>query len=86
MPHSHDKMQSKIATQKLKKAANSLASSSIVAHSNAASFSIKIILCENANILFSSNDWKLGKIKFKIKVRLGWTVFEILLTSVIICI
>ena len=30
-------------------------------YSNAASFSIKTILCENTNILFSKNYWKLGK-------------------------
>ena len=33
----------------------------IVTHSKAASFSIKFILCENTNILFSSNYWKLDK-------------------------
>ena len=32
----------------------------IVTHSNAASFLIKTILCENTNILFSKNYWKLG--------------------------
>ena len=30
-------------------------------NSYAASFSIKAILCENTNILFSKNYWKLGK-------------------------
>ena len=30
-------------------------------HSNAAWFSIKTILCENTNIRFSKNYWKLGK-------------------------
>ena len=29
-------------------------------HSKTASFSIEIILCENINILFSKNYWKLG--------------------------
>ena len=45
--------------------ANSLARSRIVTHSNAASFSAKTILCENTNILFSTNDWKLGKMNAK---------------------
>ena len=36
-------------------AANILARSRIVTHSNAASFSIRTILCENTNILFSKN-------------------------------
>ena len=40
-------------------AANILARSGIITHSN--SFSIKTILCENINILFSKNYWKLGK-------------------------
>ena len=30
-------------------------------HINVASFLIKTILCENTNILFSKNYWKLGK-------------------------
>ena len=38
-----------------------LAHSRIVTHSKAASFTIKTILCENINILFSKNYWKLGK-------------------------
>ena len=37
------------------------ARSCIITHSKAASFSIKTILCENTNILFSNNYWKLGK-------------------------
>ena len=37
------------------------ARSHIITHSKAASFSIKTILCENTNILFSKNYWKLGK-------------------------
>ena len=36
-------------------AANALARSRIVAHSNAVSFLIKTILCENTNILLSKN-------------------------------
>ena len=44
-------------------ATNSLARSRIVVHSNAVSFLIKTILCENTNILFSKNYWKLGKMK-----------------------
>ena len=40
---------------------DALAQSNIVGHSNAASFRIKTILCENINVLFSKNDWKLGK-------------------------
>ena len=42
---------------------DALARSRIVTQSNAASFSIKTILCENTNILFSKNYWKLGKNK-----------------------
>ena len=37
------------------------ARSRIATHSNAVSFLIKAILCENTNILFSRNCWKLGK-------------------------
>ena len=37
------------------------ARSRIVTHSNAASFSIKTILFETSNIIFSINYWKLGK-------------------------
>ena len=75
MPCSHAKMRLKSAPQKLNflmakaisklihkiKAANALARSHIVTHSNAVSFSIKTILCENTNISFSKNYWKLGK-------------------------
>ena len=63
MPHSQAKMRLKTAPQKLNfamvKAISkaytvhcSWKSPCIVTHSNAASFSIKIILCENVNILF----------------------------------
>ena len=41
--------------------ANALGRSRIVAQYNAASFSVKAILCENTTILFSKNYWKLGK-------------------------
>ena len=37
----------------------------IVAQSNAASFLIKTVLCENTNILFSNNYWKLGNMNAK---------------------
>ena len=71
---------------------NSLARSRIVTHSNAASFSIKTISCENTNIPFSNNYWKLCKMNAKFckniynkgKVRLN--SFEILHKSAIICI
>ena len=56
-------------------------------NNNAVSFSIRTILCENTNILFSKNYWKLGsETTFKIKVRLRWRAFQISLTSAIICI
>ena len=42
-------------------AAKVLARSSIVTHSNRASFLIKTNLYETKNILFSKNHWKLGK-------------------------
>ena len=42
-------------------AANALARSRIATHSNAASFSIGTILCENTNILLSKNYEKLRK-------------------------
>ena len=42
-------------------ATNALPCSCMVTHSNAASFLISNILCENTNILFSKNYWKLGK-------------------------
>ena len=42
-------------------AADAPARSRIVTHSNAASFSIKTILCENTNILFGKNYYKLRK-------------------------
>ena len=42
-------------------ATNALARFCIVRHSNAVSFLIKTILCENTNIVFSKNYWKLGK-------------------------
>ena len=59
-------------------AAYALARYRIVTHSNAASFSIKNILCENTNICFSKNYSKLGKtnarfwknIQYKDKVTL----------------
>ena len=37
----------------------------IVTHSNTASFSIRITLCETINILPSKNYWKLGKMNAK---------------------
>ena len=69
MPRFHAKMGLKSAPQKLNflmaKAISkrctldcsckALAHSRIVTHSNAASFSIKTILCENTNILFSKD-------------------------------
>ena len=69
MPPSHAKMHLKKAPQKLNFvmakamsksynetiAANALASSRIIMHSNTASFSIKITLRETKNILFSKN-------------------------------
>ena len=72
---SHAKMYLKSAQQKLNflmaklyqtnihkiVAATALARSRIVTHGNAVSFSIKTILCENTNISFSKNYWKLGK-------------------------
>ena len=70
-------------------AANALARSRIVTHSNAASFLIRTILFENTNIPFSKNYFKLGKMMldsertFKVKVRFRWTVFEISLPSAI---
>ena len=72
MPCFHAKMHLKSAPQKLdflmtKAISKSctldrscIARSRIVTHSNAASFSIRTILCENTNILFSKNYWKLG--------------------------
>ena len=39
--------------------------SRIVTHSNAASFSIKTILCEKTNILLCKTYWKLGKMNAK---------------------
>ena len=42
-------------------AANALARSRVAPHNNAASSSIKTILCENNNILFRNYYWKLGK-------------------------
>ena len=42
-------------------AANALAQSRMVTHSNTALFLIKTILCENTNNRFSKNYWKLGK-------------------------
>ena len=53
------------AISKITIAAIPLARYSIVTHSNAASFSIKTIMCENTNILFSNNYWKLGKMNAK---------------------
>ena len=41
--------------------ANALAGSRIVMHSNAASFLIRTILCENTKILLSKNYFQLGK-------------------------
>ena len=67
MPCFHAKMRLKSAPQKLdllmtKAISKSctldcscIARSRIVTHSNAASFSIRTILCENTNILFSKN-------------------------------
>ena len=69
MPCFHAKMHLKSAPQKLNflitkaisksctldLAANTLAHSRVVTDSNAASFSIGTILCENTNILFSKN-------------------------------
>ena len=63
----------------------------IVTHINAASFSIKNHFMWKYQHCFSNNYWKLGKIMlnseriFKVKVRLSWIVFGILLTSAIIC-
>ena len=64
-------MRLKSAPQKMEKATskswtpdvatNALPCSCMVTHSNAASFLISNILCENTNILFSKNYWKLGK-------------------------
>ena len=76
MPLSYAKMRLKSAPKKLNflmaKAmskslhkivvANALARSRMVTYNNPASFSIKTILCENTNIPFSKNCWKLGKI------------------------
>ena len=42
-------------------ASNTIARSRIVTHSSIDSFSIKTILCETNNILFSKNYWKLVK-------------------------
>ena len=75
MPSSHAKIRLKSAPQNLNfviaKAiskiytldltVNVLARFHIVTQSNTVSFSIKIILCETNNILFSQNYWKLGK-------------------------
>ena len=63
MPRSHAKMRLKSAPQKLNflmakaisKSCTLDARSHIITHSKAASFSIKTILCENTNILFSNN-------------------------------
>ena len=51
----NDKALSKHCTLKAIVAANALAYSWIVTHSNAGSFLIKTILCENTNIFFSKN-------------------------------
>ena len=62
MSRFYAKMRLKSAPQKLNfLMANALARSRIVTHNNAASFLIKNILCENSNIIFSKNYWKLDK-------------------------
>ena len=64
----------------------------IVTHCYAASFSIKTLFCKTNNIFYTleteyetkpNND---SESKSKIKVRSGRKVFEILLTSAVICI
>ena len=51
-----------------------------VPHSNAISFSIKTILFENTNMLFTKSYWKVkwmleSERKFEIKARLRWTAY-----------
>ena len=70
MPRSHAKMRLESAPLKLnflmEKALSKIyARSCIVTHSNAVSFLIKFILCENTNILFIKNYGKLGKMNAK---------------------
>ena len=76
MPHSHAKINLKSGTQKLEFVMVRAISKSYILdcsceffcafpHGNAASFSIKTILCENTKILFSNNYWKLGEMKPK---------------------
>ena len=66
MRHSNAKLRLKIAPQKMKfliVARRCPCTFPQVTHSNAALFSIKTILCENTNVLFSKNYWKLAKMK-----------------------
>ena len=105
MPRFHAKMRLKSAPQKLKFLMAEAISKTYTLDSckcpctfphrcasNAGSFSIKTILCENTNIFLARTieswvNWMLDfQRTFKIKIRLLWTVFKIFFTTAIICI